>query len=155
MSTQSKRHFHLQPCHHSQNQAGSSKKSSIFQGHRYRTKSGLVDQKFTNVPDNLCYCREGQRQCNMPKEELETWKEALAHSHDHGCIIWIQNETRMGWYLSHFTLGTKIPSQALTLMGLRLVSEATAESDQLMYFLDLAHFELAGRSSKTYQAKSH
>ena len=41
-----------------------------------KVKHGRV--KFTKIPDNLCYCREAQRQPGLPKEELETWKEKLA-----------------------------------------------------------------------------
>jgi hypothetical protein len=39
-------------------------------------KRGRV--QISHVPENLCFVREGQRQPNVSKEELDTWLESIA-----------------------------------------------------------------------------
>jgi len=96
--------------------------------------------KLTRVPDNLCYCREGQRQPDLAKEELETWKERLAPY----ALSWMNHldteRDKNGVVSFTFHIGHETPKSTF------VETQVTAEANQLMYFLDLAHFELAGRS---------
>ncbi|ETI19869.1 hypothetical protein G647_08883 [Cladophialophora carrionii CBS 160.54] len=112
-------------------------------------KRGRV--KITNIPDNLCFCREGQRQPNLPKEELETWKEELAPH----AVAWMNHldteRNKNGVVSFTFNIGHEKPKPTFEPgVDLEVDTDAVAETNQLMYFLDLAHFELAGRSFKDH-----
>lgn len=106
--------------------------------------------KINKVPDNLCYCREGQRQPNLPKEEIETWKEKLAPH----ALAWMKHldteRNKNGVVSFTFNIGHEKPKPFEPGVDLEVDTEAVAEANQLMYFLDLAHFELAGRSFKEH-----
>lgn len=121
------------------------------------SKSSLPDKirhgrvKLTKIPDNLCYCREGQGHSKMPKEELESWKDMLAPF----ALSWMNHldteRNKNGAVSFTFHLAHENPQQVANPgADLELETDAIAESNQLMYFLDLAHFELAGRSFKDH-----
>jgi hypothetical protein len=108
--------------------------------------------KITKIPDNLAYCREGQRQPHLPKEELETWKEKLAPY----ALSWMKHldaeRNKNGVVSFTFNIGHEPAASPRKLDAdlEEVTSEEVAEANQLMYFLDLAHFELAGRSFKDH-----
>ncbi|EXJ53656.1 uncharacterized protein A1O5_13108 [Cladophialophora psammophila CBS 110553] len=107
--------------------------------------------KINNIPDNLCYCREGQRQPNLPPEELETWKEKLAPY----ALTWMNHldteRNKNGVVSFTFNIAHLNPKPTLDPgADLEVDTDAVAETNQLMYLLDLAHFELAGRSFKDH-----
>ncbi|RVX72745.1 hypothetical protein B0A52_04144 [Exophiala mesophila] len=113
--------------------------------------------KVTKIPDNLCFCREGQRKPHFSKEETETWLEKLgpyARSWmDH--LNTARNKNGVASFTMHIAHENADPAQKKTTPidpaeDLALESNAVAEANQLMYFLDLAHFELAGRSFKDH-----
>lgn len=113
--------------------------------------------KLTKVPDNLCYCREGQSQPNLDKDELDTWKEKLAPYAKSWMDHLDSDRDKNGVVSFTFHIGHEIPRSTFD-AGVDLEKETgsgaeagtetkpIAEANQLMYFLDLAHFELAGRS---------
>ena len=107
--------------------------------------------KLTKLPDNLCYCREGQRQPNLSEDELETWLEKLAPFAKSWMNHLDTNRNKVGVVSFAFNIGhDKRKAQFDPGADLALDTDAIAESNQLMYFLDLAHFELAGRSFKDH-----
>ena len=114
-----------------------------------KIKYGKV--KITNIPDNLLYCREGQRQPGLPKEELEDWKAKLAPH----AVAWMnhldEERNKNGVVSFTFNVGHEKPKDTFVLRAdLEVDINAVAEANQLMYFLDLAHFEYAGRSFKEH-----
>ena len=113
-----------------------------------KIKHGRV--KITKVPDNLCYCREGQRQPGLPKEELEDWKEKLAPY----ALSWMKHldteRNKNGVVSFTFNVAHEPRSTFEPGADLQAETQAVAEMNQLMYFLDLAHFELAGRAFKDH-----
>ncbi len=120
-------------------------KSSVIN----KIKIGRV--KITNIPDNLLYCREGQRQPGLPKEELEDWKERLAPH----AVAWMDHldteRNKNGVVSFTFNVGHEKPNATFEPgADLEVDTNAVAEANQLMYFLDLAHFEMAGRSFKDH-----
>lgn len=111
--------------------------------------------KLTKLPDNLCFCREGQRQPHFGKEELETWLDMLAPY----AQSWMnhlntaRNRNGVVSFTMHVGHENPVPSQKREidpLEDLSLPTKAVAEANQLMYFLDMAHFEQAGRSFKDH-----
>jgi hypothetical protein len=111
--------------------------------------------KLTKVPDNLCFCREGQRQPHFDKDELETWLETLSPY----AKSWMnhlntaRNKNGVVSFTMHVGHENPNPAQKKEIdpsEDLSLPTEAVAEANQLMYFLDLAHFEQAGRSFKDH-----
>ena len=107
--------------------------------------------KITKIPNNLCYCREGQRQPNLPQEELETWKEKLAPH----ALAWMNHldteRNKNGVIDFTFNIGHENPKPTFDAgADLEVDVDAVAEANQLRYFLDLAHFEYAGRSFKEH-----
>ncbi len=116
--------------------------------------------RLTQVPDNLCYCREGQRQPDVTtasQEELDTWKEKLAPY----ARSWMdhldaeRNKNGVVSFTFHVsgreTLPTTSPANFDPGTTLEFGPDmAVPEADQLMYFLDLAQFERAGRSWKDH-----
>lgn len=124
------------------------------------SRSSLPDKirlgrvKLTKIPDNLAYCREGQRAPNLPGDEIESWKEKLA-PHAQAWMNHLDTERNKNGVVSFtFHIGHEGPRPKENdfdpAADLELDTHAIAESNQLMYFLDLAHFELAGRSFKEH-----
>jgi hypothetical protein len=106
--------------------------------------------KLANFPDNLLYCREVQAQPDMPKEELETWREKLAPY----VASWMNHldteRNKNGVVSFTFNMSYEKPKPLSDGTTPSLNTHSTGEANQLMYFLDLAHFELAGRSFKDH-----
>jgi len=112
--------------------------------------------RLSKVPDNLMFAREGQRQPNVSKEERDTWIESIA-PHAQSWMKHLDSEREKTGVVSFTThLGYEKPTMrtsALTKnfdpsMDLEMDTEAIAEANQLAFFLDLAHFEQAGRSHR-------
>ncbi|PQE08891.1 heme-containing dehydratase protein [Rutstroemia sp. NJR-2017a BVV2] len=91
------------------------------------------------IPDNLCFVREGQRQRGVPADEREDWI-ARVSPHARSWITHLDEERNKNGVISFSThVEDSIPGEK---------PSEDAETDQLAYFLDLAHFELAGRSHR-------
>ncbi|EPE27008.1 hypothetical protein GLAREA_02922 [Glarea lozoyensis ATCC 20868] len=105
------------------------------------------------IPDNICFVREGQRQPNCPKEEIDAWVESI-NPHAKSWIQHLDDERIKTGVLSITThLGHERPvSKGPKYMDLDVKEDAAPETNQLAYFLDLAHFELAGRSHRGHVA---
>ena len=108
--------------------------------------------RIANVPDNICFVREGQRQPNVSKEELDTWLESIA-PHAKSWIEHLDTERNKNGVVAFTThIGHEKPTSKTAEddldpgADLEADTTAIAEANQLAYFLDLAHFELAGRS---------
>lgn len=108
----------------------------------------------SNVPDNMCFVREGQRQPHVSKEELDAWLESIA-PHAKSWIEHLDTERNKNGVVAFTThIGHEKPVSKKSEKDLdpgadlELDSNAIAETNQLAYFLDLAHFELAGRSHR-------
>ncbi|KAJ9616399.1 hypothetical protein H2200_000117 [Cladophialophora chaetospira] len=129
---------------------GDSGQSAVDLAKRFNEiKLGRV--KITKIPDNLLYCREGQRQPGLPQEELETWKEKLAPH----ALAWMNHldteRNKNGVVSFTFNIGHEKPKATFEpAADLKLDTDAVAEANQLMYFLDLAHFEYSGRSFREH-----
>ncbi|KAI4834236.1 hypothetical protein E4T44_08958 [Aureobasidium sp. EXF-8845] len=89
-------------------------------------RRGRVQLK--NIPNNICFVREGQRQPNVALEELGMWLEKIEHLDSH---------REKNGVLS---FSTHVGKQS------KLSDSDAAETDQLAFFLDLAHFEASGRA---------
>lgn len=92
------------------------------------------------VPNNICFVREGQRQPNVAQEELGLWLEKVA-PHARSWIEHLDSYREKNGVLS---FSTHVSQQS------KLNNSDAAETDQLAYFLDLAHFEASGRSFKSH-----
>ena len=110
--------------------------------------------RICNAPDNLCFVREGQRQPHVSKEELDAWLESIA-PHAKSWIEHLDTERSKNGVVAFTThIGHEKPTSKITKgdldpgADLEVDTDAVAETNQLAYFLDLAHFELAGRSHK-------
>ncbi|KAI4853370.1 hypothetical protein E4T44_00878 [Aureobasidium sp. EXF-8845] len=90
------------------------------------------------VPNNICFVREGQRQPNVAQEELGLWLENVA-PHARSWIEHLDSHREKNGVLS---FSTHVSQQS------KLNDSDAAETDQLAYFLDLAHFEASGRAFK-------
>lgn len=90
------------------------------------------------VPNNTCFIREGQRQPMVAQEELGLWLEKVA-PHARSWIEHLDSHREKNGVLA-FT--THVSQQS------KLNNSDAAETDQLAYFLDLAHFEASGRAFK-------
>lgn len=100
--------------------------------------------RLRNIPDNLVFVREGQRQQHVPVGELETWMEQIA-PHAQSWITHLDSQRNKNGVITFTThVGHEKPIEE----GSTSDKEITAESDQLAFFLDLAHFEKAGRAHK-------
>jgi len=117
-------------------------------------KPGRV--RLSKVPDNLLFAREGQRQPNVSNEERDTWIKSIA-PHAQSWMEHLDAEREKTGVVSFTThLGHENPTtRTSTLatsfdpsMDLEMDTEAIAEANQLVYFLDLAHFEQAGRAHR-------
>jgi hypothetical protein len=118
-----------------------------------KTVNGRV--QISNVPDNICFVREGQRQPNVSKEELDAWLESIA-PHAKSWIEHLDTERNKNGVLAFTThIGYEKPSSDNPdnlghdldpSADLEVDATKIPETNQLGYFLDLAHFELAGRS---------
>ncbi|KAG0645900.1 hypothetical protein D0Z07_7800 [Hyphodiscus hymeniophilus] len=102
------------------------------------------------VGNNIVFVREGQRQPHVSKEELDTWLESIA-PHAKSWIEHLDTERNKNGVVAFTThIGHESPAQNnLDLdpsVSLEVDSDAVAETNQLAYFLDLAHFEMAGRT---------
>jgi hypothetical protein len=107
-----------------------------------------------NPPDNLCFVREGQRHPNLSKEELDTWLESIA-PHAQSWIKYLDKERNKNGIVAFSTHDryekpiSKASEETFDpVVDLELNNDSIAETNQLAYFLDLAHFELAGRSHR-------
>ena len=110
--------------------------------------------RVSKVPDNLCFVREGQRQPNLSKEELDSWLESIA-PHAKSWIEHLDTERNKNGVVAFTThIGHEKPTPKSSEhdldpgADLEVDTDAVAETNQLAYFLDLAHFELAGRSHR-------
>jgi hypothetical protein len=100
------------------------------------------------------FVNEGQKQQAASQEELETWLESIA-PHAKSWIEHLDTERNKTGVVS-FTTHIRHEQPALKLSADDLIPEAVfeldnnlvAETNQLGYFLDLAHFESAGRSHR-------
>jgi len=117
-------------------------------------KPGRV--RLSKVPDNLLFAREGQRQPNVSNEERDTWIESIA-PHAQSWMEHLDAEREKTGVVSFTThLGHENPAMRTSSlatnfdpsMDLEMDTEAIAEANQLVYFLDLAHFEQAGRAHR-------
>ncbi|KAI5247872.1 hypothetical protein E4T43_01692 [Aureobasidium subglaciale] len=100
------------------------------------TRRGRV--QIQNIPNNICFVREGQRQPNVAQEELGMWLEKVA-PHAKSWIEHLDSHREKNGVLS---FSTHVSKQS------KLNNSDAAETDQLAYFLDLAHFEASGRAFK-------
>ncbi|KAG9530447.1 hypothetical protein KCU93_g2708, partial [Aureobasidium melanogenum] len=91
-----------------------------------------------DIPDNICFVREGQRQPNVAQEELGLWLEKVA-PHARSWIEHLDSHREKNGVLA---FSTHVNQQS------KLNDSDAAETDQLAYFLDLAHFEASGRAFK-------
>ncbi|KAG9957677.1 hypothetical protein KCU61_g8949, partial [Aureobasidium melanogenum] len=92
------------------------------------------------VPNNICFVREGQRQPNVAQEELDLWLEKVA-PHARSWIEHLDSNREKNGVLS---FSTHVSKQS------KLSDSDAAETDQLAYFVDLAHFEASGRAFKDH-----
>jgi hypothetical protein len=101
------------------------------------------------IPDNVCFVREGQRQPNCPKEEIDTWVQSI-NPHAQSWIQHLDDERVKTGVMSITThLGHERPvSRGPANILFDVEEDPIPETNQLVYFLDLAHFELAGRSHR-------
>ncbi|KAH8590562.1 heme-containing dehydratase protein [Bisporella sp. PMI_857] len=110
------------------------------------------------IPDNLVFAREGQRLPNLLADELDAWREII-NPHAQSWIQHLNTErskTGVVAFTTHLGRENHV-SKPAELAGLKangnemvetLQGEPIPETNQLAYFIDLAHFELAGRSHK-------
>lgn len=117
-------------------------------------RSGRV--RLSKVPENLLFAREGQRQPNISKDERDTWVESIA-PHARSWMDHLNTEREKNGVISFTThLGHERPTMRTSAharnfdpsIDLETDTEAIAEANQLVYFLDLAHFEQAGRAHR-------
>ncbi|TEY81525.1 hypothetical protein BOTCAL_0033g00060 [Botryotinia calthae] len=118
------------------------------------SKINLGRVTISSPPDNLVFVREGQRQPNVPPAETEAWLKKI-NPHAQSWISHLDTERNKNGVVAFTThishenptpeiLNEKFDGKA----DLELDTEAIAETNQLAYFLDLSHFEQAGRSHK-------
>ncbi|KAK6609344.1 phenylacetaldoxime dehydratase [Botrytis cinerea] len=118
------------------------------------SKMKLGRVTISSPPDNLVFVREGQRQPNVPPAETEAWLKKI-NPHAQSWISHLDTERNKNGVVAFTThishenptpeiLNEKFDGEA----DLELDTEAIAETNQLAYFLDLSHFEQAGRSHK-------
>ncbi|KAH6683392.1 heme-containing dehydratase protein [Halenospora varia] len=102
-----------------------------------------------SIPNNLCFVREGQRQPHCPQEEIDAWMESIT-PHAQSWITHLNEERNKTGVVSLTThLGHENPLfKSPTDPFANVEGERIPETNQLVYFLDLAHFELAGRSHR-------
>ncbi|KAG9951978.1 hypothetical protein KCU85_g2333, partial [Aureobasidium melanogenum] len=109
-------------------------------GPRNSNEIRLGRVRVDGVPNNICFVREGQRQPNVAQEELGLWLEKVApHARS-----WIEHLDLHREKNGVLCFSTHVSQQS------KLNNSAAAETDQLAYFLDLAHFEASGRSFKSH-----
>ncbi|KAI9647414.1 hypothetical protein NHQ30_003799 [Ciborinia camelliae] len=108
----------------------------------------------SNPPENLIFVREGQRQPHIPPAETEAWLKQI-NPHAQSWISHLataRNKNGVVAFTTH--IGQENPTPEIVnekfdpSADLELDTNAIAEANQLAYFLDLAHFEQAGRSHK-------
>lgn len=109
-------------------------------GPRNSNEIRLGRVRVDGVPNNICFVREGQRQPNVAQEELGLWLEKVA-PHARSWIEHLDSHREKNGVLS---FSTHVSQQS------KLNNSDAAETDQLAYFLDLAHFEASGRSFKSH-----
>lgn len=110
-----------------------------------KVRAGRV--RITNPPDNMAFVREGQRQPNISKSELDLWLAKIS-PHARSWIDHLDAQRQKNGVLS-FTTHLAADAPVSTDQGYYPVDATSIpETDQLAYFLDLAHFELAGRAHK-------
>ncbi|KAL1301911.1 hypothetical protein AAFC00_006089 [Neodothiora populina] len=98
----------------------------------------------TNPPDNLCFVREGQRQPHVSKEEVDLW---IEHISPHAAS-WIDHLDTNRQKNGVMTFTTHVGRDRVASSDTVVEAAPVAETNQLAFFLDLAHFERAGRSHK-------
>lgn len=106
--------------------------------------------RLSDLPDNICFVREGQRQPRVAKEELKLWLEMI-EPHARSWIEHLDDQRNKNGVVSFTThIGHTTPNLVVDAHDSFAIDQAqpVAETDQLAYFLDLAHFEKAGRSHK-------
>jgi hypothetical protein len=101
--------------------------------------------RLANPPDNICFVREIQRKPGVATEELDAWLEQIA-PHAQSWITHLDEERNKNGVVAFSThIGRELKESAT---DENLDTKPVAEANQLAYFLDLAHFELAGRSHR-------
>ncbi|KAJ4263312.1 hypothetical protein NW762_006130 [Fusarium torreyae] len=110
--------------------------------------------KVTRAPDNICFIREMQALSNLGKQDSEIWLQSL-NPYFRSWVDHLDTHHNRNGVLSFSTHAALNPSD-LGDQGLahnRTVKSSDGvgfETNQLMYFLDLGDFELAGRSFKDH-----
>ncbi|KAG9513605.1 hypothetical protein KCV07_g8686, partial [Aureobasidium melanogenum] len=107
-------------------------------GPRNSNKIRLGRVRVDGAPNNICFVREGQRQPNVAQEELGLWLEKVA-PHARSWIEHLDSRREKNGVLA---FSTHVSQKS------KLNDSDAAETDQLAYFLDLAHFEASGRAFK-------
>ncbi|KAE9980832.1 hypothetical protein BLS_008161 [Venturia inaequalis] len=119
-------------------------------------RSGRV--RLSKVPENLLFAREGQRHPNISKDERDTWLESIT-PHAQSWMQHLDTEREKAGVLSftthlaHENPPTRTSAHAHNFnptIDLETNTNAVAEANQLVYFLDLAHFEQAGRAHRSH-----
>ncbi|TVY71383.1 Phenylacetaldoxime dehydratase [Lachnellula suecica] len=101
--------------------------------------------RLSSPPDNICFVREIQRKSDLDTEELDAWLQQIS-PHAQSWITHLDQERNKTGVLSMSTHLAHTAKQSTSTE--ELVTEAMPEANQLVYFLDLAHFEVAGKSHK-------
>jgi len=122
-----------------------------------RIRPGRV--KLTKPPDNLLFFRDGQRQPNLSAAERRSWEEKLQPLARSWFEYLATNRNKHGVMsfdrlVSRYSEDGSAARAADLDVGADIQKDATAilEAGQMGYFLDLGHFELAGRSFKDHVA---
>ncbi|QSZ34127.1 hypothetical protein DSL72_005715 [Monilinia vaccinii-corymbosi] len=120
------------------------------------TKIKLGRVAISNPPENLVFVREAQRQPHIQPDETEVWLEQI-NPHVQSWISHLDTERNKNGVIAFTTyIGHENPEPEMVnekfdpKADLERNTEAIAEANQLAYFMDLAHFEQAGRSYKAH-----
>jgi len=120
-----------------------------------RIRRGRV--KLTEPPNNLLFFRDGQRQPNLSPAEQQSWEEKLrplarswfgylaSNRNKHGVMAF---EQLIGRYHGEGPAALDVDLDVG--VDIKKGAASTLETAQMGYFLDLGHFELAGRSFKDH-----
>jgi hypothetical protein len=127
----------------SKSKTSSEKSIDLAQSYAKKVVPGRV--RLSNPPDNICFVREIQRKPGVATEELDAWLEQIA-PHAQSWITHLDEERNKNGVVAFSTYIGHEPKESTT--DEKLDTKPVAEANQLAYFLDLAHFELAGRSHR-------
>ncbi|KAJ4152133.1 hypothetical protein NW765_017642 [Fusarium oxysporum] len=121
---------------------------------QYPNKIHTGRLRVTKIPDNICFIREMQAQSHKSKEDLDIWLQALK-PYFRSWVDHLDTQHNKNGVLS---FSTHVAIDSNNIRDQRPTDDTTMksddglefETDQLMYFLDLGDFELAGRSFKDH-----